>query len=82
MNRYRRRMRLFDAIKLAIGCADCGYQENPRAMDFDHVRGQKKFGVIAGWGKKMTTIMDEIEKCEVRCSNCHRIKTWEWKALN
>lgn len=76
MNRYLRRRRLLDAIRLAVGCVDCGYNDDPRAMDFDHVRGEKKFGVIQGWGRNMKTLLDEIEKCEVRCANCHRIKTW------
>jgi hypothetical protein len=56
-------------------CVDCG-MANPLVLEFDHVRG-KKAGNISrmitrnGW----TTIMREIDKCEVRCANCHRIKT-------
>jgi hypothetical protein len=61
------------------GCVDCGGTFHPSAMDFDHVRGTKKYGISdmmarrMGWDK----IQKEIEKCEIRCANCHRIKSYE-----
>ena len=59
-------------------CVDCGGVFPPVAMDFDHVRGEKKF-TIANWmnGKARATeaeLIAEIAKCEVRCANCHRIR--------
>lgn len=30
-----------DAIKVALGCQDCGWTGYPRALDWDHVRGDK-----------------------------------------
>jgi len=57
---------------------DCGYRGHPAALDFDHVRGEKTMAVslmaerYASWAK----VLEEIEKCVVRCANCHRIKTW------
>jgi lysyl-tRNA synthetase class I len=45
-------------------------------MDFDHVRGRKHKNVselIDSLSKKK--IDEEIAKCEVVCSNCHRIRT-------
>ncbi len=57
-------------------CVDCG-ETNPLILDFDHVRGKKRKAVSVmiseGWSLK--SIKDEIAKCEVRCANCHRIKT-------
>ena len=57
-------------------CVDCG-ETNPVVLEFDHLR-DKSFSI----GGKLTThkwqaILDEIEKCEVVCANCHRIRTAE-----
>lgn len=69
-------------LKLASGCVDCGYAEHACALDFDHVRGEKKFnlGSIAtnGWDK----IKAEVEKCEVVCANCHRVRTMRRREEN
>jgi hypothetical protein len=57
-------------------CVDCG-NTDIRVLEFDHVRG-KKVGAITrmlGNGIAWSTLETEIAKCEVRCGNCHRIKT-------
>lgn len=61
------------SIKVILGCVDCGYHESADALEFDHVRGEKVANI-----SRITTmkkLFREIEKCEVRCSNCHRIRT-------
>jgi len=57
-------------------CADCG-EADPRVLEFDHVRGVKhgNLSEMAAAGFSEARIMAEIEKCEVRCANCHRRKT-------
>lgn len=66
-------------LKLASGCVDCGYDKHPAALDFDHVTGDKTIGPAAmitqGWSN--VRIMEELRKCVVRCSNCHRVVTYE-----
>lgn len=52
-------------------CVDCG-ESDSMVLEFDHVRGEKLFNVGEsyrryGWAK----IQEEMDKCEVRCSNCH-----------
>ena len=57
-------------------CIDCGYS-NIIALEFDHREMNSKYSNVSemigvySWNK----IEDEINKCDVRCSNCHRIKT-------
>jgi protein-arginine kinase activator protein McsA len=57
-------------------CVDCG-ESDPVVLEFDHVRG-KKIATVSSMirsGFPLERIKQEIEKCEVRCSNCHRRKT-------
>lgn len=68
-----------DEIKLALGCTDCGFNSHPAALDFDHLPGFEKSDTVAtlvGAGK-LELALAEIEKCEVVCANCHRIRTAE-----
>lgn len=55
-------------------CVDCG-ESNPVVLEFDH-RGDKK-GNISNMVNNYAwvNILNEIGKCDVRCANCHRIKT-------
>lgn len=57
-------------------CVDCG-EPDPVVLDFDHVRGIKKNHVsrMASMGNSWGTLETEIQKCEVRCANCHRRRT-------
>ena len=65
-----------DKVKSNSGCVDCG-ETNPLVLDFDHVEGEKIMNIsdMARTSYSRETIMREIDKCEVRCSNCHRIIT-------
>src|SRR5690349_10440895 len=60
----------------SVPCADCGIQYDPWIMDFDHVRGEKKYNLnrLMQISVNYQTIRDEIAKCEVVCSNCHRAR--------
>ena len=64
--------RWLDNHKLATGCADCGYKLHPHALHFDHLGG-KEINVCSA--KSIAQAQREIAKCEVRCANCHAIKT-------
>lgn len=47
-------------------------------MDFDHVKGNKVSGIAIMVGYKtisMEELLAEMEKCELVCANCHRIRT-------
>jgi hypothetical protein len=59
-------------------CVDCG-QTDIRCLEFDHVHGDKtsNIAILINDAVPWPTIEAEIAKCEVRCANCHRIKTFE-----
>lgn len=57
-------------------CLDCCLEYPSYVMDFDHVRGVKKFNIGQDYSRmSMAQLREEIEKCEIVCSNCHRIRT-------
>jgi hypothetical protein len=72
----RQNLRLLYEYLLAHPCVDCG-ESDTIVLEFDHVRGEKKHNVadVIRSGRKWQTIIKEIEKCEVRCANCHRRAT-------
>ena len=60
-------------------CESCGISDL-RVLDFDHLDPKTKIFNIAqaithcyAW----QVIMEEINKCRILCSNCHRIRTAE-----
>lgn len=56
-------------------CVDCG-EKHPIKLTFDHVRGKKLFNISESvCVYKWDTIKKEIDKCDVRCHNCHNLKT-------
>ncbi len=68
-------------------CVDCG-ESDLVVLQFDHVRGVKKdcVGTMTNACLGWDTIWDEIQKCEVRCANCHFRKTakernWVFRTL-
>ena len=56
-------------------CVDCG-ETDPIVLSFDHVRGTKKMNLsqMVNQGYSLEVIQAEIDKCEVRCFNCHMRK--------
>lgn len=64
---------LIREYKIERGCIDCGYNKHPSALDFDHIYDNKIENVAAC--KTFASAIEEIKKCEVVCSNCHRIRT-------
>jgi len=56
-------------------CSDCGKTYPPICMDFDHIKGIKEYNVARLTTSKISLLLKEIDKCDVVCSNCHRIRT-------
>lgn len=57
-------------------CVRCEYDTCKVALDFHHIdESSKLFDVSNGVGKRDVTaelLLEEIKKCVVLCSNCHR----------
>ena len=76
-NRRKKDARDFvDSYLASQSCVDCG-ESNPNVLEFDHIKGRKKsnIGDLVAQGYSIKAIQKEISKCEIRCANCHRIKT-------
>lgn len=61
-------------IKSKLKCKNCG-EDHPSCLDFHHKNGLVKEANISQMpnrGASKEKILQEIEKCEVLCSNCHR----------
>lgn len=79
---YKKKIRLqgkalvFEYLK-THPCIDCG-ESDPVVLDLDHRDPSQKAGSIADMVNRVhssiATITAEIEKCDVRCANCHRRK--------
>lgn len=58
-------------------CADCGEQDI-RVLELDHINANNKtFSISQGvrLGYSWDKIYQEIQKCRVLCSNCHKKRT-------
>jgi len=74
--RVRRTQEHLNQIKLERGCIDCGYRKYLVALDFDHRDPSQKLRPVSGLlNSAWEVIQEEIDKCDVRCANCHRIRT-------
>ena len=58
-------------------CVDCKTSYHPCVMQFDHVNGDKVNDIR--WMVRNSSwqdVLDEIEKCELVCANCHALRTY------
>lgn len=59
-------------------CLDCEKEFPPYVLDFDHRDESTKHKAIATMVRNLCSkekILEEIKKCDLICSNCHRIRT-------
>ena len=72
-------------LKMARGCEHvlpdgsiCGWREHPAALEWDHRDpALKAFTIGLSAGRSRVALAAEIAKCDVICSNHHRIRTVE-----
>ena len=61
-------------------CVDCG-ETDPVVLQFDHLRDKRKDVADMCRSFSWRVILAEIEKCEVRCANCHARRTARERGL-
>lgn len=64
-------------------CVDCGTTDI-RVLQFDHRDGEQKFKNVGQLKTSRGKLEAEVAKCDVRCANCHMIRTAEqfgWSRL-
>lgn len=67
--------------KKQLSCSACG-ESHPACIEFHHKdRTLKDFALstAAHRNYSLERIKEEIEKCEILCSNCHRKLHWDEK---
>lgn len=75
-NRSNMITRHVQKVKQEAVCADCGENYPYWIMQFDHVRGEKKFNIGSRKEKPtLEAVIEEIAKCDIVCANCHFNRT-------
>ena len=74
-NIIRNRTFIFRYLNIFGKCIDCGIKDW-RVLEFDH-KSNKLYNIsdLVSKANSLLKIKKEIKKCEIRCANCHRIKT-------
>lgn len=66
--------------RLGMRCVDCGIEDD-RVLSFDHIDPANKSRHITELitakigSKRWPKLLAEIDKCEIRCLNCHHIRS-------
>ena len=69
----------FKKYKETLQCSVCG-ETHPACLDFHHRDPSTKkapVGNMVHRSSSKTSILREIEKCDVLCANCHRKLHWK-----
>lgn len=77
----RKRLREWfrEEIVAKVSCKECG-ENHPATIDFHHRDpSTKEGGVTTLLGSKFSKkkVIEELKKCDVLCSNCHRKHHWK-----
>ena len=75
-NKKRNNQFLWD-YKKEHPCVDCG-EKDPLVLEFDHKKLKTKKRNLADFrrfGCSIESLLKEINKCDIRCANCHRRRT-------
>jgi hypothetical protein len=78
---YVKKKKWMNEIKSTLKCEKCG-ENHIATLDFHHINpNEKEFQIAQSYFSK-EKILEEMKKCIVLCSNCHRKLHWEEKQTN
>jgi hypothetical protein len=80
-DRRKKLVEWFNETKSGLECKRCGFS-HPAALDFHHRNPEEKLyevSVMPFRSISKKKILEEMDKCDVYCANCHRILHWEEK---
>jgi 5-methylcytosine-specific restriction endonuclease McrA len=69
-------------MKYFDGCDRCGYKGQPPQMDLDHLNPKEKSFPLSSGSlahRSIDEIMEEVDKCQMLCSNCHRLVSTKYE---
>lgn len=72
-----RRVKIECIIYKGGKCADCRIEDklHPEIYDFHHLNPlEKDFTIASKNGNSFEKLKEEVDKCELLCANCHRIR--------
>lgn len=73
VNRYKKDLKLRMVTYCGGKCLVCGYSRCLDALDFHHVdESTKLFDISGSHCRAWLVIKEELDKCVLLCSNCHR----------
>lgn len=76
-SKWTRKRRAMAIVLLGSVCVKCGGTDN---LEFDHIDPTTKlFNLATGLhSKAWDIVLTELEKCQLLCVDCHKIKTLEY----
>ena len=77
--RQRNKEFLIDVLNASEGCMDCG-NTDVRVLEWDHRDPAQKVhnvSYLVSKGHPIVQVQAEMDKCDLVCANCHRIRTAE-----
>lgn len=75
VKKWRKKVKEIILTCMGGECQICGYSHCPTALELHHVNPDEKdfsFGYIMASCRNWNVIYEEIAKCILLCSNCHR----------
>lgn len=78
-NSCRTRIRRYRTKQAAVSykggkCGRCGWKENIAGLQFHHPNNDKEFEIGTAANKSWESIIQELDKCELLCANCHAVE--------